>query len=1142
MINIKFCLLLLLVASFLAPVSLMGLPLPMFEGSKLEVEAQVSRALAGKRKALEKGVSRCALVLKEVCEDAGEYAAVAETAECAVEQYQQSSQAYNEGREKEGDSFFEAGNNFLQSAESMVQSGVLENAVAFSQGLTSTIRSSEDISAATALVNTMQGEADLSFKNKEECNGVSTIAPSPIAEKIIIPRIIEPTETDCARWKAREYADTLSNKVTELKRENPENSKVFQRFCGDMYRSQKKPKYNSVAVFALHSARIQMKQAEEEWAHLVGKADKERIADRGDVCSQNQALLNAWKKEDRKAMAAWKEQCKIKREKESVTRMEKDWDANLMRWEARKKADQLLQGVQEVKTNLKKILEIPQQDDESWHQEYDGFDKKVKETQTAAKEAEKKWSLLAGNEESVLTAQRQGKEAITLAQQKLKESDRAVIALKEEIQKQSKKSSETNEEKEERIAREAKHYEMDLLMKSAMELVDGFGIVDIARAGAQAKYRHSDDVATRGEAKILYEEVDRLEKSALKEYAKTAENDALVAARKNIPGAEKAWEARVVRAIADQQTVEAKVGFACDDDWADDHQKIVQRMNLLVESEKTALEAFKKERERLSDIEITYLAKIENEKNLFRAKVASLGCEAKEVDDTAQIAFDKANHSGGIERIFLWNDAKEKALEVVKIFGAIEQAYRQSCDQASLILKNEWVIELEKMEEEKNLWIARAQWSEGNQVAVSAEGALEKASNHPVNIEKISLWSAAKDKALEVVRVWEKTVGVCRERCDQAPEKFKERWRVNLKAVENVKNQWAFRVQHREVNKAGNIAMLAGDKAKDHFVAVEQVPLWEEARQKALDVVRVLGEMGEFCKNECEQVAKEFQDWWITHSKELEYEKAQWIAKAQGYEATKATCIALIAMNKISEATVADKAQQWSEAIEKALETLETWKKTVEVYQEGRDLVPSELKAWWIAHLETVEDLRNSWAARVQWNEASKAVAITAAACDQVINSPVCAEQISLWEEMKEKAKEVVIAWEKARKIYTDGRDQATEKNKDWWESYLAEIENMQTSWAGKVSWYEANKIASLAEIAREQAVAHLGDSEEIFFWRKAQEKAVEVVKAWQETIDIYQASRDHASPTAKEWWEAELVKAENEKTLWERNVIAWGG
>jgi hypothetical protein len=158
----------------------------------------------------------------------------------------------------------------------------------------------------------------------------------------------------------------------------------------------------------------------------------------------------------------------------------------------------------------------------------------------AAAAAEENWLSIISNHHSVLKVQGQGVEAIQAAEEKLKASDEAVLNLWYET-----KFRHDEREFEEPENREnTKSNLTTLLERRSIFLKNCFEEVDVQLAKARDAYHKAEKKHSEKKeaARLLYDEAAKLETEARKKYVLKVEEQALNAARENLPGAEEAWK------------------------------------------------------------------------------------------------------------------------------------------------------------------------------------------------------------------------------------------------------------------------------------------------------------------------------------------------------------------------------------------------------------------------------------------------------------------------------------------------------------------------------------------------------------------------------------------------------------------------
>ncbi|MFI0348379.1 MAG: hypothetical protein ACH346_06410 [Chthoniobacterales bacterium] len=246
----------------------------------------------------------------------------------------------------------------------------------------------------------------------------------------VIPEIIEPTEADEARWKARKKADKLRSQAVKAaidwaednnfaaynNRESEAQSVASKQSVastvassiGSFVKSIFKPttiaescsemdesSFGIPPLNGLEETDRLADEAEEEWNRLAEEAEAQRLSLGGLLFPTQQEMLSAWKRADRTAMEATTEQRRIEKEEAAEEQLTTTWEEDQKRWAALKAADDLAEIAKEAKVHYAKLVK---KGDPSAKAAAKSALEEAKEKADAAK---KEWYLLADREENI---------------------------------------------------------------------------------------------------------------------------------------------------------------------------------------------------------------------------------------------------------------------------------------------------------------------------------------------------------------------------------------------------------------------------------------------------------------------------------------------------------------------------------------------------------------------------------------------------------------------------------------------------------------------------------------------------------------------------------------------------------------------
>ncbi|HLB33745.1 MAG TPA: hypothetical protein VJK54_05870, partial [Chthoniobacterales bacterium] len=349
------------------------------------------------------------------------------------------------------------------------------------------------------------------------------------------------------------------------------------------------------------------------------------------------------------------------------------------------------------------------------------------------------------------------------------------------------------------------------------------------------------------------------------------------------------------------------------------------------------------------------------------------------------------------------------------------------------------------------------------------------------------------------------------EREEEITNNFQETKELAEKLREKADNAW------RLFSK--KIAEEAAQKAENEFLKLEKA---EDERQIALRLVNLTPEERETMVKEVETTAKERIEE-LRRSKQALATKRT--PKSLWVEAEKATKTAKTAKDKALAAPAPDKETLWDDAISKIIEAELVWTQTVEICRSLKN-----------NRLEDAENSRKECSTLTLWWKAKKSESIANDVCNKV--STVSAEEIvESYDNAIQKRVQVESAWIQTIEACQTGLNEAPNSIKPWWIQELKTAENTKDQETAAVLWYKAKKAASIANIAKDKALAASATEQKsqettlpkaLLLWDEAIEKIEQSELAWNQTLEMCQKNSDLASPQYKEWWKTYLEKTKD--------------
>lgn len=782
-----------------------------------------------------------------------------------------------------------------------------------------------------------RSKATASTANKQGLPETLDLKPSAHAgagiEKIdlysdepMIPKIIEPTEADEARWKARKKADKLIEQAAkaaaawaehndagnnlELRSVDSRQSAVSKAASsvGSFVKSIFKPTtiaesaseiddntFAALPASDLEEADRAADEAELEWKNLAETAEADRIIFYGIEFDSEQEAMSAWKRADRAAITAQTEKRRAEKEAFAAERVEQDWDANTARWMALAEADSLAAAAKDAKALYAKFVENPDSGAAAKAASKAASD----QAKRLADEAKQKWSTLAHSERSIIDALAKDPAAVEAAKEKLEAADRAVNTLANRLHLNARFLSnkqevdyESPQAKESRLRQEAAAYRFDLMTKKNEAIARYFQEADSLKLTAQEKYRSSDAPNIRAQAEALYATVDHLEEVAMTGYADTAERDALKAARNKTPGVEEAWDYRIKQSVKAAQDAKKRSGVT-PELWADDALRTALREKEIARADIKALKAFHREAARLDDIETTWIASMEAEARI------------------AKITRERAAKSYADGESDEWNalPAAERA------------AYNEEVKAANKVRNDEIEQKIEQAITRAEELSSKADKLQKSRIALSASKrrALEATQKAEAELNQLKASERERQKAIR----W---------------AKFTPAGRNAEIEIENDSASWD---EAKELGKVAGIAFNRVCSARSDnddqtaFVYDEAIERCRKAQAACEAIARSYNSV-----LSSDNIPQNIRDDWGYKLAVAENNKALYAVLVIQTEAMKALDIERAAWVKAKAALDEEAIPLFAEAIQKRWKRKEAWTLAVEASQEGRDQTP----------------------------------------------------------------------------------------------------------------------------------------------------------------------------------------------------------
>ena len=131
-----------------------------------------------------------------------------------------------------------------------------------------------------------------------------------------------------------------------------------------------------------------------------------------------------------------------------------------------------------------------------------------------------------------------------------------------------------------------------------------------------------------------------------------------------------------------------------------------------------------------------------------------------------------------------------------------------------------------------------------------------------VSSQQVSLWEEVQKQAGEVEKAWAKVVEAKRQGRDQAPDRLKDAWTIDIETAEDKQNTWGSLILLYEAQQKAAVATLAQYKAKE-APFLESLPLWEEAIMKAAETEKAWAQVAEAKRRGLEYAPERLKGSWI---------------------------------------------------------------------------------------------------------------------------------------------------------------------------------------------------------------------------------------------------------------------------------------
>ena len=588
------------------------------------------------------------------------------------------------------------------------------------------------------------------------------------------------------------------------------------------------------------------KEAEEEWKRLVEDAEKVRI-EQGGTLLDSTLVIDAWMESDTKAIST-------KKEKVIAERREKNWNANTARWKARIQADELAKTAYEAEEKAAELfeaeLEIKVKPGAKEKEKQNAIEKatvaknEAALARTASLNAEKDWYRLAMNHHSLITVESQGEAAIKDALEKLRASDIAVKDLWYNLTslytEDQRRDSEEEYTEQKRVEKEIADYKL----KRILDMASCFENVTAARIKAKSFYVKAKTPESKAAAKLLYDEVDKLELNALQNYAETVKNDALASARKRIPGIEVVWVEKKTQSEREKGRLSDSLLFKvpCQDRWANENQRDFLRITAIAAADEEAVRSFQKEERRLSDIETLWMAVIEAKKKAAIIRPKNAAAAYEQGDKAAWLTLTPQERDAYNREISEANRNYE--IKVVNMIELAEESLAQALrevEKRKYSVKNAVGMSHSKQLAHEALEKSKAELTVLQQVNLEREEALRLGKLSAEEREEIAkLPGGAQDKAAEIERKIEEAKQAFKE---GRGEKKSYNWERIATKLEQSRDSW------HQVS-----ALMAQGKLEKAFLwrkAAEESEAAANERRKVINAYIIGNE------EEAEQLGKE---------------------------------------------------------------------------------------------------------------------------------------------------------------------------------------------------------------------------------------------------------------------------------------------
>ncbi|MFI0347905.1 MAG: hypothetical protein ACH346_03905, partial [Chthoniobacterales bacterium] len=456
--------------------------------------------------------------------------------------------------------------------------------------------------------------------------------------------LLEASESDHARWDAREKADRLETLEANLRQLNITKNNLPQfisstqsshggnvsTYSGGSFHTAKLSDSSASNQEHANNIRKEKKKADDDWTALAERAERKRIAHGGMPKSREEAL-DYWKLADRDAVTTRK------------------WARDQDRWSA-------MREIEELSAEYKKI-----------QNEHGKNSAELEQAEKVLMDARKKWSSLADltlfseNNFSRLDSNK-----VRKIKNELAAADQAIYAMRGEILETGRIASKV-------IPSEG---EPSLLAWRTKHLENCFHDAEILYAKVtEAKNSRKTSTA---ELKIMVQEADQAEEQAAKEYAKRARGKAVMGVREQIPGIAETWFARVEQSGAEAKQARLNFDQLKPSAKTEEQRRKVNRTIAIAQAEQEAYKAAKEEADRLQKIKTHWEAKIEIVNQATQLQIETAANDHYQGDPAAWLSLplaqrnayneiiERANHDASEKPFY---DAEERVTEADNLLG-----------------------------------------------------------------------------------------------------------------------------------------------------------------------------------------------------------------------------------------------------------------------------------------------------------------------------------------------------------------------------------------------------------------------------------------------------------------------------------------